>query len=170
MGKKLWSSLTKPWLAPLMADVVLCRVVVGFCALLGIASLAGVPIWGCPFSMLTGLPCPGCGMTRAVNALLHGNWSQAITYHPLSPAYLIIGVLLTIAAVAPSRSRLRLISWIVLLERWTAIPALIVLSTIIFGLLRMTGVCSNTAVSKMPLWRSGEILPQDIMTSNHPSS
>lgn len=154
MGKKLWSSLTKPWLAPLMADVVLCRVVVGFCAVLGIASLAGVPIWGCPFNMLTGLPCPGCGMTRAVNALLHGNWSQAITYHPLSPAYLIIGVLLTIAATSTGAWRCRLVDGVKKLEQVTALPSMIVLFTVIFGLLRMGGACSNSAVTKPPLWRS----------------
>ncbi len=31
----------------------------------------------CQFHRLTGLNCPGCGMTRALHALLHGNFSAA---------------------------------------------------------------------------------------------
>ena len=32
----------------------------------------------CQFHRLTGLNCPGCGMTRALFALLHGNFSTAL--------------------------------------------------------------------------------------------
>ena len=35
----------------------------------------GVP---CPFHMLTGLYCPGCGITRCISALLQGNWQAAL--------------------------------------------------------------------------------------------
>lgn len=33
--------------------------------------------------MLTGIPCPGCGMTRAYIALLHLDFRAAFYYHPL---------------------------------------------------------------------------------------
>ena len=36
----------------------------------------------CPFHFLTGLYCPGCGGTRAVMALLTGNWKASLYYHP----------------------------------------------------------------------------------------
>ena len=32
----------------------------------------------CQFHRLTGLDCPGCGMTRAVYALLHGHFLRAV--------------------------------------------------------------------------------------------
>jgi hypothetical protein len=32
----------------------------------------------CQFHRITGLNCPGCGMTRALYALLHGNFSTAL--------------------------------------------------------------------------------------------
>ena len=36
----------------------------------------------CMFHNLTGLDCPGCGMTRAAYALLHGRFMQAVKYNP----------------------------------------------------------------------------------------
>lgn len=38
---------------------------------------------GCPIRLFTGLPCPGCGMTRAVYYLLIGNVNESINCHPL---------------------------------------------------------------------------------------
>jgi hypothetical protein len=37
----------------------------------------------CQFHRLTGLNCPGCGMTRALYALLHGNFFIALQYNVL---------------------------------------------------------------------------------------
>lgn len=39
----------------------------------------------CPIALLTGVACPGCGMTRAASALLRGNIDLALDYHPLIP-------------------------------------------------------------------------------------
>lgn len=39
----------------------------------------------CPFALLTGTACPGCGMTRAVGYLLRGEMTEAIAMHPLAP-------------------------------------------------------------------------------------
>jgi hypothetical protein len=44
---------------------------------------AGPPL--CPFRLLTGLPCPGCGLTRSLVSLLHGDLSAAVLFHPLGP-------------------------------------------------------------------------------------
>ena len=37
----------------------------------------------CPFALITGTACPGCGMTRAASQVLRGNLDIAFTYHPL---------------------------------------------------------------------------------------
>jgi hypothetical protein len=37
----------------------------------------------CPFHALTGLYCPGCGSTRALHALLHADFAQAMAMNPL---------------------------------------------------------------------------------------
>ena len=37
----------------------------------------------CPLAGSFGIPCPGCGLTRATLALLHGDVRAALHYHPL---------------------------------------------------------------------------------------
>ena len=37
----------------------------------------------CPILALTGIPCPGCGLTRAWLAALQGAVERAFVYHPM---------------------------------------------------------------------------------------
>jgi hypothetical protein len=37
----------------------------------------------CPFYALTGFACPGCGTTRGLHQLLHGNVGAAFRFNPL---------------------------------------------------------------------------------------
>lgn len=47
----------------------------------GLAVASGFPL--CPTAGMFGIPCPGCGLTRAVLAAVQGNFSGAFHYHPL---------------------------------------------------------------------------------------
>lgn len=38
----------------------------------------------CPYRALSGLACPGCGLTRAVHFLLHADPWTALAYNPLA--------------------------------------------------------------------------------------
>lgn len=38
---------------------------------------------GCPIKFITGISCPGCGMTRALFSLLRLDVKNAVYYHPL---------------------------------------------------------------------------------------
>ncbi|MDZ7815108.1 MAG: DUF2752 domain-containing protein [Planctomycetota bacterium] len=42
----------------------------------------------CIFHATTGLHCPGCGATRSLNSLLHGNIATALDFNPLFVALL----------------------------------------------------------------------------------
>lgn len=52
-----------------------------FCAAIGFALLWDM-IFGCPTQFLTGISCPGCGMSRAAISLIHLDYSQAFYYNP----------------------------------------------------------------------------------------
>ena len=43
------------------------------------------PVKLCLMAVALHVPCPGCGMTRATLALLHGDVAHAVALHPLSP-------------------------------------------------------------------------------------
>lgn len=66
-------------------------VLAGFTGLAGFGALhAWAPQEGagnsiCVSRRLLHLPCPGCGMTRAFAHLAKGEWSAAVTDHPLAP-------------------------------------------------------------------------------------
>lgn len=39
----------------------------------------------CPFKMLTGFPCPGCGITKSMVYFYEGNLIKSLYYHILGP-------------------------------------------------------------------------------------
>ena len=91
------------------AASVWSSLLLGFLLLRVIYTRFGVGI-PCPVRVVTGLYCPGCGMFRAVGALLRGNVWQAIRYNALSV------VLLPLLLVFSARRTIRYIR--------TAAPAL----------------------------------------------
>lgn len=42
----------------------------------------------CPMALVLGLPCPGCGLTRAFCLMSHGRFGEALVYHGLAPLML----------------------------------------------------------------------------------
>jgi ammonia channel protein AmtB len=44
----------------------------------------------CPFHALTGLNCPGCGLTRGFHALFQGDILTALHFNALMPVYLLL--------------------------------------------------------------------------------
>jgi hypothetical protein len=59
-------------------------------ALLGFDPLdSALHLPGCLFYALSGIPCPGCGMTRALLLLGQLRVGDALAAHPLSPALLL---------------------------------------------------------------------------------
>ncbi|MGC6482808.1 MAG: DUF2752 domain-containing protein [Synechococcus sp.] len=44
-----------------------------------------LPGWECPFLAITGIPCPGCYLTRATSAALNLQWQQSVDLHAFGP-------------------------------------------------------------------------------------
>jgi hypothetical protein len=41
----------------------------------------------CQMKMLTGMDCPGCGMTRSFIAAAHGQWRDSFRFNPAGPLW-----------------------------------------------------------------------------------
>ncbi|MDQ6786420.1 MAG: DUF2752 domain-containing protein [Acidobacteriota bacterium] len=54
----------------------------------------------CPLHALTGLNCPGCGLTRGFHALFHGDVLGALHFNALLPVYLLIFVYLFVSMLS----------------------------------------------------------------------
>ena len=96
-----------------------------------------LPAWECPFFHLTGVPCPGCGLTRAIMLLLQGDVYGAIRFHAFAPIFLVGIVIIVVAALLP-RSFIRpLVSRTELLERQTGLTVFILTGLIVYWLTRL---------------------------------
>ncbi len=117
--ERLWASLA-------LAGVVLL-------ALGQVSSQFELPIPLCPLKVLSGLPCPTCGGTRALRALGHGALLTALRFNPLvtlaalsAIPCLVYAALVTLfgwprirVLLAPSDHRLlRAGAWVAILANW----------------------------------------------------
>jgi hypothetical protein len=68
-------------------------------------------VQACHFYAITGLPCPGCGLTRAFCAISHGQWGAAWGFNPFGFLFYLatLGVLI-LPWVWPRQPRLR--AWV----------------------------------------------------------
>ena len=93
-----------PWLAQVAASRTL-----SFLSAAGLVAAALLPPGGlglplCQFRVWTGLPCPGCGLTRSLIGVGHLDLDRAWTFHPLGPL-LAVGMLLSAALLVVGERR-----------------------------------------------------------------
>jgi len=142
------ATLLHPWLATLMRQRWLCRWLLVAVLILGTSAWQGWGLWSCPFATMTGLPCPGCGMTRAFLAMLRGDWATVLLFHPFAPFFALVGLICSVVALLPERLAGILADQMERFERKTRLPALILLLFACFGLLRMLGLCYQPSIPK----------------------
>lgn len=53
----------------------------------------------CPLKMLTGFPCPGCGITKSLVYFYEGDLQKSLYYHVLGP-FVVLFCLVTIGVLA----------------------------------------------------------------------
>lgn len=85
-------------------SVRLQRVALVAALLAGFATLALVKAIPCAFARVFHVPCPGCGSTRSVLALLRGDVASALRYNAFGPVMaLLIGILALEVVVSLAR-------------------------------------------------------------------
>jgi hypothetical protein len=50
----------------------------------------------CPFKLATGMPCPGCGITKSLVFFYLGQWEKSISYHLFGPLVVAVSLVLTV--------------------------------------------------------------------------
>ena len=74
----------------------------------------------CPFRMLTGLDCPGCGTARAIHAAANGRWYEAFRSNPI----LVVAIPFLLAIIIkPQWARKPSVAWsvFVVVVGWTLV-------------------------------------------------
>jgi hypothetical protein len=85
-AKAIFTVLTADWFWSL--SIVIGAIVVPAPSL-GASTVLGLPKL-CLFRNITGVACPGCGMTRSLIATGHLHFVDAIAFHPLGPPVLLL--------------------------------------------------------------------------------
>ena len=112
-------------------------------ALVGAAGLhitlvsLSLPSWECPFFRVTGVPCPGCGLSRATTLLLKGDLAGSLRFHAFAPIFLLAIVALFLSILLPKSMVQSAISRAELIERKTGLTVLILGGLILYWLARL---------------------------------
>jgi hypothetical protein len=77
---------------------------VGIGGVLLVGRTVGLHLPACPLRTITGVPCPGCGVTRLADAVAHGRVGEALGADPLGVALLAaVATLAVVAVIARAR-------------------------------------------------------------------
>src|SRR2546423_5876010 len=99
-------------------------------------TLTRFPSWPCPVFHTLGIPCPGCGMTRATLFLVHGEWRQALLMHAFAPIALLALSLIAFCTIAPKEHAEWIADRAETVERYTGLTTLLLGGLILYWLTR----------------------------------
>ncbi|WP_404785531.1 DUF2752 domain-containing protein [Altericista sp. CCNU0014] len=127
-----------PILTPLLSNQPLCRAIAGASAVHLSLTALGLPSWPCPLRYGLGVPCPGCGLTRAIKSLAVGHWQQAMTVHAFAPLALIVVMSVGYASLAPVNHRRWIVRHCLQVERKTSLSFILTTLFLAYWLIRLS--------------------------------
>ncbi len=134
---RLGAGICLPILAPLLQRRSVA-LIMGVC---GIAQIAftwmGLSVIGCPMRDVVHVPCPGCGVTRAIQLLLTGRVIESLHLHAFALLFLLAAVLLTLGGALPGRARLAMAQRVAQIERRTLITQILLVAVVLYWAARL---------------------------------
>jgi hypothetical protein len=132
------------WYAPVFSNLLENRrdglIILGAgAAHLGL-SLAGLPGWECPILAVTGIPCPGCGLTHATMQLLNGDVVASLQTHAFAPVLLFALFLMLAALILPENAKLLLFATVRKLEIRNGLTSLVLSALMFYWFVRLMGI------------------------------
>ena len=102
--------------------------------------LLGLPGWVCPFKAVFGVPCPGCGLTAAMDELLHGHVFASLRTHAFASMFLTAFIIILVSILLPEKQREKLIAAIAHLETHTGLTAWVLSGLMLYWVIRLFGL------------------------------
>lgn len=127
----------RPVLASILRDRRFGSLICGAAVLQLLLTLAGLPSWTCPIFHTLGVPCPGCGLTRASLFLVRGEWKQALVMHAYAPIFLLVLAIITLCTIGPGHQVERLVLRTEAIESYTGITFILLSGLILYWLARL---------------------------------
>ena len=138
------STFRQSWFSPVFSQLLEHRlegiILVGVGTVQLGLHLLGLPGWVCPFKAVFGIPCPGCGLTAAMNELLHGRLLPSLRIHAFAPILLAAFLILLVSILLPDRQHNKLVTTIAHLETRTGITAWVLIVLMLYWCGRLFGL------------------------------
>lgn len=128
-----WRIVTQPLLTPVFRWLAL-----GVLAATALVTPGPLSVDLCILHRTTGLPCPGCGVTRGLMHLAHGEWSEALGANPWALLVWPLLAAMALSLLVPEARMERFNAWIARREPWPSkLVRVLLLAFFGFGLLRL---------------------------------
>ncbi|HEX8337207.1 MAG TPA: DUF2752 domain-containing protein, partial [Pyrinomonadaceae bacterium] len=129
-----WPDIT---LASLLRDRRVSLGVTAVAAAQVAAVWAGLGGWPCPLKSALGIPCPGCGLTRASVALLRGDFAAAFGLHAFAPVLLLGLAAFAAAGLLPAARREAFAGAVTRFERRTRAAYVLAAAVLLYWSVRL---------------------------------
>jgi hypothetical protein len=141
---ELESNFGRSWFSPVFSQILGHRLegtlIAGVGALQVGLHLLGLPGWACPFKAVFGFPCPGCGLTAAMEELLHGHMLASLHTHAFAPIFLAAFIMILVSILLPEKQRQKMTAAIAHWESRTGLTAWVLTGLMLYWVIRLSGL------------------------------
>jgi len=99
----------------------------------------------CPLRLATGIPCPGCGLTRSFCAMARGDLHHAFQFHLLGPL-LFLATMVAVPLMLYQWRSGRRVNWFISLMFSTRVAGALAIALIGFHVVRLLQLASTGAL------------------------